>query len=376
MLIKFECPYCGCKIEAKQSSPIYKHMVNQHNFTREEYIEFLRTVYYPSLDDSSFSSGFCGICGKKTAFLKFSQGFSCACCPSHRAMIIHQNETEEARENWKNKMVNTMLDKYGVRAPALSKEIMDKARRTVMDRYGCQHVSQNKEVRSRIVQHNLEKYGVEYPQSLESVKQKVRDTNLEKYGVPYTTLLPQVRSKKNNRYSGLPYTNKLEEEAYNILCSVFKNVKCQFRDEIRYPYFCDFYIEDIDLFIEIQGTWLHGGHPFDPCSKQDTETLTKWQNGISRSSMYKQAIEVWTIKDVAKRTLAKENNLLFVEIFKWSSREDFLEQIDLVISSRIPNVLMGIRNAENPGNDVDNQDCEIVSSVWRHTANHVLGDRK
>ena len=72
----------------------------------------------------------------------------------------------------------------------------------------------------------------------------------------------------------------------------------------------------IDYFIEIQGYWSHGGHPYDPNNLIDNETLSKW---IKKSRMgqkqYTGAIHVWTETDIKKRTFAKNNSINFLEIF-------------------------------------------------------------
>ena len=76
---------------------------------------------------------------------------------------------------------------------------------------------------------------------------------------------------------------------------------------------CDFYLPKYDLFIEIQGSWTHGGHPFDKNNNDDIKILHKW---ISKNTKYyDNAIEVWTKRDVEKRQIAQINNLNFVEIF-------------------------------------------------------------
>ena len=46
----------------------------------------------------------------------------------------------------------------------------------------------------------------------------------------------------------------------------------QYKDS-RYPYNCDFYIPCLDLFIEFQGYWTHGEHPFNPNDINDINRL-------------------------------------------------------------------------------------------------------
>ena len=86
--------------------------------------------------------------------------------------------------------------------------------------------------------------------------------------------------------------------------------------ENRYPFNCDFYIKSIDTFIELQGMWTHGGHPYNPNSIKDQVKLQQWQSKSNNGSrFYKNAIKVWTVSDPNKRKIAKENHLNYIEVF-------------------------------------------------------------
>ena len=91
-----------------------------------------------------------------------------------------------------------------------------------------------------------------------------------------------------------------------------ENVIRQYKEE-RYPWHCDFYIKSLDLFIEINGNWTHGPHPFDKNNPEDIELLELWKSKDSK--FYNCAIKTWTDRDIQKRTKAKENNLNYIEIF-------------------------------------------------------------
>ena len=83
---------------------------------------------------------------------------------------------------------------------------------------------------------------------------------------------------------------------------------------IQYPFLCDFYFPDYDLYVEIQGYWCHCNHPFDENDEDDMVKLEMWKEK-SNSNQYTNAIYVWTISDPLKRRTAKENNLNYLEIF-------------------------------------------------------------
>lgn len=90
------------------------------------------------------------------------------------------------------------------------------------------------------------------------------------------------------------------------------NVKRQYKSE-KYPFACDFYIVNKDLYIEINFHWTHGFEPYD--IYKHVEMLNEWVNKSKTSDFYKNAINVWTIKDPLKRKTAKDNNLNWIEFF-------------------------------------------------------------
>ena len=107
---------------------------------------------------------------------------------------------------------------------------------------------------------------------------------------------------KNNTFN----TSKEEDEVYEFL-SQYIDVTRQFNGSSKYPFCCDFYIEDLDMFIECNFHWTHGGHPFDPSSIKDQVKLERWK--AKQTKYYNNAIKTWTKMDVEKRNKAKEENL-------------------------------------------------------------------
>ena len=80
-----------------------------------------------------------------------------------------------------------------------------------------------------------------------------------------------------------------------------------------YPFSCAFYIPEFKLYIEIQGSWTHGRHPFNEYNQADLEKIKKWRE--KNTNFYTEAIYNWTIRDVNKRNVAKENKLNYLEVF-------------------------------------------------------------
>ena len=99
-------------------------------------------------------------------------------------------------------------------------------------------------------------------------------------------------------------------------------------DKTRYPFECDFYIISKDLFIEYNGHWTHGRHSFNTNCKDDIELLNQWSKKSISSQFYKNAIEVWTIRDVKKRNTAKQNNLNYLEFFTMKQFNDWISTVN------------------------------------------------
>ena len=119
---------------------------------------------------------------------------------------------------------------------------------------------------------------------------------------------------KNN---GTINTSKGEKEFYNYLISKYgeEDIKTQYNQDPRYPFHCDFYIISESLFIEYQGAFEHGPHPFDPNNEEDQKLLSKWEekaNLKGPKSRYWNYIYWWAEKDPLKLKYLRENKLNFI----------------------------------------------------------------
>ena len=232
----------------------------------------------------------------------------------------------------KNKSKQTCLEKYGVEYVTQSQEVQEKTKQTCLGRYGTEHYSQSEEYKSsydeiqnKSNQTCLNKYGVENPFQSREVQNKTKQTCLERYGVEnynqseegrarLSSILSseEVQNKINNtkRLNHTFNSSEIEELFSNYLDSQHIEYKRQYRSK-EYPFNCDFYLPKYDLYIEIQASWTHSGHPFN--IETDRDTLKKWKS--KNTDYYKNAIETWTKRDVKKREITKLNNLNYLEIF-------------------------------------------------------------
>lgn len=238
----------------------------------------------------------------------------------------------------KEKYKQTCLEKYGVDNPfklektkinSHSKEAKEKQRKTCLEKYGVENSFQSEEVRQKYKENYKRKYGVENPFQNEIIKEKIKQTCLEKYGVDRAIKNPLISNKvintriKNNTWT----TSKLEEKLYLYIKEKFPSVIRQYKDKERYPYFCDFYIPELDLFLELNGTWTHGNHPYDMNSKEDNSILNIWKEKSKEHPMYLAAIKTWVVSDVNKRNKAKENHLNFKEVWNLDEGKEFINNL-------------------------------------------------
>ena len=264
----------------------------------------------------------------------------------------------------KNKREKTCLEKYGVKNGGGSKQALEKIKQTCLEKYGVDHVWKSKKIHEKCTktlkdkygvtstfvlnstkQSILLKYGVDNVMKLKSTKEKIKQTCLEKYGVDHVWKNENIRKKcsdtfKENTGYNSPIqipgisqkvfeirkknhtlnTSKLEDQLYEDIYSLFPSVKREYK-ESRYPWHCDFYIPELDMFVELQGYYTHGKHPYNPNLKEDVDLVNEHINKYGENCPL---VNVWTISDPKKRETAEKNNLNYVELFSKEDIELFL----------------------------------------------------
>ena len=229
------------------------------------------------------------------------------------------------------KIKNTNLKKFGVEFPLQqlkkeNSEIYQKISQTCINKFDVDSPLKNKEVREKIKQTNIQKYGVDSPLKNKEIREKIKQTNIQKYGVDNPLKNKEIwkKSQDNRQISS---KSKLENNFLNYLKLKYESddIITQYKSK-EYPYYCDFYIKSINLYIEIQGHWTHNDHPFDINNLNDQLIMNKWRTKSLSDKYYKNALNTWTIKDVEKRNTAIQNNLNYLEIF---GKTDLNKYIDI-----------------------------------------------
>lgn len=258
----------------------------------------------------------------------------------HRKTCLEKYGVEVASKSKivKDKIILTNMIKYGFISPLKNNDIKEKSKNTLLKHYGVDSPLKNILLKEKSKNTSLKYYGVEYPVQNQIIKNKIKETCLEKYEVDTPLRLQDTINKSHNkktinkiiatkRKNNTFNTSKLEEELYLYIKDKFPSVARQYKDNERYPFCCDFYIQELDLFLELNGIWTHGKHPFDINSKEDISILNIWKEKSKEHPFYLSAIKTWTIYDVKKRNKAKEENLNFHEFWNINEAKQFIDKL-------------------------------------------------
>jgi len=112
------------------------------------------------------------------------------------------------------KTEETNLKKYGTKAPAQNKDVLEKMKKTNLEKYGVEFQVQSEDFEEKRKKTNLEKYGEEYAILNQEVKNKANATMLEKHGTIHALQnkdsFKKFTDTMNERY-GVDYALQNEE---------------------------------------------------------------------------------------------------------------------------------------------------------------------
>lgn len=217
------------------------------------------------------------------------------------------------------------LARHGVENAFAREDVKDQIRQTLRERYGVDNPSLSPVIQERRRETMQARYGVDNPFASETVKEQIRQTVQERYGVDYVAQSDKIiaRSMDTKRKNGTFATSSAEDALYELLVGYADQhgmtVVRQYCDKNRYPFAVDFYIPERDLFIELNGSWSHGRHWYEADREMDQRTVQTWLKKGEKSEYYRNALEVWTERDVRKREAARQAELNYVTL--WDGTE-------------------------------------------------------
>lgn len=339
----------SCKLCNKEFSNIRNlsiHIRNFHNISTQEYYDtFIKTV----------DEGKCVICGNPTNFKNLNEGYFSYCSKA----CVNKSS------NHINSVANTKLIRYGNSSYNNSKKqqetynnksedeknkIIEKTKRTKLEKYGDENYYDKEKYKQSCIEH----FGVDSPFKAPEIKDKISQKYFSKSQEEKNEIknkrLATINNKSDEEKQEIAnkhreaYFNKTEEEKQRIqeksnetkrknnsfnkskaelkckelLEKKFNNIQTQhYTDE--YPFKCDFYISELNLYIECNFHWTHGKHKFNPNDPEDIKVLNTWKE--KNTKYFNNAINTWTVRDVNKFNYANKNNLNYLVFY---SLEEFM----------------------------------------------------
>lgn len=217
-----------------------------------------------------------------------------------------------------NKQNNTKLQKYG------SKNNYQKIQSTVFKKYNVINIFNLQEVRNNNIKIITSKESIDKRKNTCLLKYNVDSyTKTKEFWNKYDKVKAKEKEIKTKKKNGTLNTSKPEKESFKLLKEKYPDVQYQYKSK-EYPFVCDFYIPKLNLYIECNYHWTHGGHPYDSNNINDYNTLKLWES--KNSKFYRNAIITWTCRDVNKRNVAIQNNLNYIEFWNINELKDWLHK--------------------------------------------------
>ena len=285
---------------------IYKDFLS---YSFPEDFKFTQKLWHYFNEDYNCQLGYCHCegCNKRCKFDGLRFGYRMFCSTS----CVNKSEYH------KNNIKQTCIKKYGVEYITQTDIMKNKSQEVFLQTYGNKCMFKTNYFKEKSKQKCLELYGKEHYVQTDEYILKSRNTCNKKYGTSHQLKNDDIKnqvflSKKRNKTVN---TSKIEQQFKKYLEDNNFNFIYQYTDKSRYPFACDFYLCDFDLFIEIQGFWTHGFKPYNKLDIECINLLNKWILLSKEHKMYNCAIKNWTVNDVNKRNVAAQNKLNYLEIF-------------------------------------------------------------
>ena len=276
------CKICNKKFNSHIPSAF--HLTKMHNMSIKDYYD----KFYKKENE-----GICPVCGKSTKFIRFVEGYRVFCSSKCAANYLETIEKRKA----------TNFKKIGVCFPLQNESIKNKTKNTILEKYGVENPSQIQDVKDKKIKTTLEHYGVINPFNIDRVKEHCREKAkikgkhkkfyFKKYSYLYKTGkiidfnngLITIQCNNCNNISTMDQhlffvrlkrghnpclnCNKLthpishkEEELYSIIKEQYHGIIKRNNRKIIPPQELDFYLPDINLAIEFNGTYWHADKRF------------------------------------------------------------------------------------------------------------------
>lgn len=301
------------------------------------YNDYSRTIFPEEINELPFKQKLwhflkdsyiipkCKICGADVSFetRKGQWGYHLYCsgdCAMHdddvKQQMFKTKELLYGDKNYNNK--EKLINTISKRTKEEKREISEKSKQTRLLKNNGKYFSDESII--KIKETTFNKYGVDSFTKTQQFKDLISSQQSSIQNKQYKT------KKINHSFN----KSKIEKDLENYFIENGLNYISQYMSD-EYPFACDFYFPDSNYYVEVQGNWTHGHHPFDSKNIDDIKILNEWEEKSKESDFYKNAIYVWTNHDIKKRNIAKENKLNYLEIFSC----DFYTCLEQLIYNKV-----------------------------------------
>ena len=313
------CKICGK--EFKDYNGFGHHIKPIHNITNQQYYD----IYLKKPNEGICH---CENCNNITKFYGLSSGYADFCSikcvnssSSHKSHIAKTKEERYGDPNYSNRQ---------------------QYKQTMLERYNCSHNWSGK-ARESVQRTWINKYGVDNPWKNVAIQEKCRKTFSKNHNGKRTVFdIPEIQQKAEilaNSHTSRVKANKTKEKSghrstFELYFKELLDKKHILYEEEyisnEYPYACDFYLKEYDIYVELNNYWMHGTHMFDKNNKDDLIILNTWKEKAKISKGYKSAIHIWTKYDIEKYNIAKKNKLNYVVLYNKDEILQFFEELEMV----------------------------------------------
>lgn len=258
----------------------------------------------------------CDICGKEIsrilkhyyiAIKKHNGTYICKDCFNHDKKIL---------ENRKKNMKETCLEKYGVDNPLKDEMVKNKIKNTLMNKYNVEYSGQIKQAQEKRKQTCFEKYGVENPivlgdntkcHSKES-KEKAMNTTRKLYGgVGFEIEENRKKAQQALAASGNIRTSTQQKRIFLMLKDIYKNIyfECILNKPLG-ELFLDISlcINDVYIDVEVDGQYWHQDYQKD---RRRDEVVKKQGYKVLRIKFDHELPLIKDLEDSIKKLLNTEH---------------------------------------------------------------------
>ena len=265
---KFICQICNK--EYPTLSHLSRH-INIHDSNKKQYYDkYLKKE----------KEGICPECGRVTDYTnKWQNAYKIYCSEDCKKKGVSKNVEKTTHKIYGVSNVNklkkirdkidlTNTERYGNVCPMQNNIILKEIKTKNLKNLGVELPFQSKNIQKKSALVRKEKYGDKYTFQNQMLYQKCKNTMIEKYGAPFTLQSPDLFEKSFKSrillkkykdteilFQGSYELDFLERYYHKMKISPGKVIKYNFKGKTK-TYFSDFYIQDLNLIVEIKNKYL------------------------------------------------------------------------------------------------------------------------